>query len=61
MQSEQVAGLIIEGPYDDGDYALHVGKEIAFLTPRQMLTLAENLIDRIPQKIMEGGGTFEFE
>ena len=32
-----------------------------FLTPKQMLTLAENLIDRIPEKIMEGGNALELE
>lgn len=58
MESADVAGLKIEGPYLDGDYALHVGNEIIFLSPKQMIRLAENLIDRIPSANQQGGKVF---
>ena len=58
MKSAVVAGLTIEGPYLDGDYALYIGNEIIFLTPKQMINLAENLIDRVPYVYEQEGTVF---
>tara|TARA_R110000803_G_scaffold16175_1_gene44387 strand:- start:33 stop:278 length:246 start_codon:yes stop_codon:yes gene_type:complete len=66
MDCAVVAGLKIEGPYSDGDFALSIyapfdEERIIYLTPKQMMTLAENLIDRLPTTYLRGGAVLELE
>ena len=59
MDCTVVAGLKIEGPYSDGDFALSIyapfdKEKLIYVTPKQMLELAENLIDRLPENFLRG-------
>lgn len=62
MDCAVVEGLKIEGPYSDGDFALSIDDgKIIYLTPKQMMTLAENLIDRLPTTYLQGGAVLEWK
>ena len=55
MDCAVVAGLKIEGPYSDGDFSLSIDEEkLIYVTPKQMMKLAVNLIDRLPENFLRG-------
>ena len=47
METVEISGLVIEGRYSDGDFAVYVGAGLVFFTPRQMMVVAETILDRL--------------